>query len=90
MTDELFIKIAKTRLMDYLLNFTKVKFSEEEYLERIRMTWYNYTAGNYKAMFCVYDFESETTPELSNRYFEVTYITKDDEMIIDEYLQKIK
>lgn len=88
MTDSLFIRIAKGKIADYLLEVgSNADLSKSELMAKIQMTWYSYIARNYKAMFCIHDFKGKDEAKLSNRYFEVTYITKDDEFVADEYLQ---
>ncbi|MBI1715437.1 hypothetical protein HYQ54_1990 [Lactobacillus crispatus] len=88
MTDSLFIRIAKGKIADYLLEVgSNADLSKSELMAKIRMTWYSYIARNYKAMFCIHGFKGKDEAKLSNRYFEVTYIAKDDEFVADEYLQ---
>ena len=88
MSDEQFIETAKTCLTDYFRNVLKVKLSESECKNHIAMTWYSYIAGNYKAMFCVVGYQGDTDPQLTDRYYEVTYIKSEDNIMIDEYLSK--
>ena len=90
MTDSLFIRTAKGVIADYLLEVgVNADLSKSELISKIQMTWYNYTARNYKAMFCIHGFKGKDEAKLSNRYFEVAYIAKEDEFIADEYLQFI-
>lgn len=44
----------------------------------VRVTWFNYTLGGWKAMLCL-----QGTPD--NSYFEVTYNKSADEYYLDEY-----
>lgn len=44
----------------------------------VRVTWFNYTLGGWKAMLCLINTED-------NSYFEVTYNAKTNEYYMDEY-----
>lgn len=68
MTDEEFIKRAKKAVSGRPGTYKNYD---------VRMVWYCYLAGNYKAMFM--------SPANSN-YYEVTYIAKEDDLIVDQYV----
>lgn len=44
----------------------------------LKVTWFNYTAGYWKALVAAMN---------SGYYYEVTYILKEDRIIVDEYKQ---
>lgn len=72
MTDEKFIEMGK----EYTSEVVSEAYDDAIYPEQIRMTWYCYLAGNYKAMFSSNKFED---------YCEVTYIAKEDAWNVDLY-----
>lgn len=89
MRDFTFIDYAKNALAHYISKSLKgSEITKDDLLASIQMTWYNYTVRNYKAMFCITDYD-DIKPELSGRYYEVTYIAKKDNFVIDEYMQKV-
>ena len=80
MTDEQFIKEAKELIIDKEWDSVSHKDSEtpEDWHFTARMVWYNYTLGNYKAMFWVESVVTDT-------YYEVTYVAKEAKFEVDRY-----
>ena len=74
MTDEKFISKAKDKVTDWL-----GKYDIPILPNAIRVTWYCYLAGNYKCLISLNGL---------SYYFEVTYIAKENKLILDEYDKK--
>lgn len=70
MTDTEFIEKAKRFVLE--VSGSPVNTKEKD----VQITWYCYLAGNRKAML---------STNAIDEYYEVTYIAKEDKMIIDAY-----
>lgn len=78
MTNEEFIKLAKTKVVEYNNDNPLVKKLKKK---DVFVAWYAKTLQNHKALL-------GTTVEDDNRYFEATYNGDKNELYLDVYYKK--